>query len=184
MEERRKAGKAQEHQQRGSQHVVRPAPVLVVDDDAGIRDMLAAVLEDEGFVVTTAAHGTEALERITAQRPSVIITDVRMPVMDGPTFVRRYRVEHAAPHAPVIAIAASRTGLDDAEAMGVDAALPKPVDFEQLISVVRRCAAGANRRYRPEHGGGVGGCGRRGMASRGRRGRSRAGGGGVSAGGG
>ncbi len=125
------------------QHASRPPLVLVVDDDAAIRALLAAFLEDEGFAVATAAHGAEALKRAAVRRPSVIVTDVRMPVMDGPTFVRRYRAEHPVPHAPVIAIAASRAGLDDATAAGVDAALPKPLDLEHLVAVVRGCAAAA-----------------------------------------
>jgi CheY-like chemotaxis protein len=89
--------------------------------------------------VAVAAHGGEALDRVRAQRPAVNLTDVRMPVMDGPTFVRRYRAG-PGPHAPVVAFAASQAGLDEARAAGVDALLAKPFDLDDLLAIVDRLA--------------------------------------------
>ena len=57
--------------------------VLVVDDDAGIRKMVRMVLESEGYLVTTASNGAEALREIERDRPSVMILDMQMPVLDG-----------------------------------------------------------------------------------------------------
>ena len=57
--------------------------ILVVDDEAGIRETLAEILMDAGHRVVTAATGREALERIAAERYDVILTDIRMPGLDG-----------------------------------------------------------------------------------------------------
>lgn len=113
--------------------------VLVVEDDAAIREVLQVALGDEGFAVVTAGDGAEALARVAASSPHVIVLDVRMPVMDGPTFMRRYR-QRPPPHAPIVAIAASQQGLKEAEDVGVAAALAKPFDLDDLVATVRRFA--------------------------------------------
>jgi len=59
------------------------ATILVVDDEYLIADILAYALEDEGFMVVTAGNGKKALEVLERERPSLIITDFMMPVMDG-----------------------------------------------------------------------------------------------------
>ena len=70
--------------------------VLVVDDEADIRELVSGVLEDEGFTVRAAADSTAALEAIEERRPSLVLLDVRMPVMDGIETARRIREKHAA----------------------------------------------------------------------------------------
>ena len=62
--------------------------ILVVDDEFGVADVLAAALEDEGYRVVTAANGQQGIDRVAEQRPDVILTDFMMPVMDGPTMAR------------------------------------------------------------------------------------------------
>src|SRR3712207_5633718 len=65
--------------------------VLVVDDDEGVRAVMATALEDDGWTVETAENGRTALETLHWARPEAIILDLRMPVMDGLTFAERYR---------------------------------------------------------------------------------------------
>lgn len=65
--------------------------VLVVDDEPGIRETLAALLEDEGYLVSRARDGMEALSAVENRRFDVILTDVRMPRLDGMALVRRLR---------------------------------------------------------------------------------------------
>lgn len=65
--------------------------ILVVDDEFGVADVLAAALEDEGYRVVTAANGRQAIERVTEQRPDLIVSDFMMPVMDGPTMAHALR---------------------------------------------------------------------------------------------
>jgi CheY-like chemotaxis protein len=113
--------------------------VLVVEDDPGIADVAAAALEGAGYAVAAAANGAEALARVGEVRPAAILLDVRMPVMDGPTFVARYR-RGPGPHAPIVAFAASAAGLADARAAGVDALLAKPFDVDELVATVARLA--------------------------------------------
>jgi hypothetical protein len=63
--------------------------VLVVEDDPDIRDFVADALSIDGYAVLTAGNGLEALRLLDEQRPDVVLLDLRMPVMDGPTFARR-----------------------------------------------------------------------------------------------
>src|SRR5690625_2597147 len=67
------------------------ARLLVVDDEANIRDLLAAALRFAGFAVTTASNGNEALTLVREERPDLIVLDVMMPDMDGFTVTRRLR---------------------------------------------------------------------------------------------
>jgi len=111
--------------------------VLVVDDDSGIRDSLAACLEAEGFRVATAANGAIGLEELQAARPDVVIVDLIMPVMNGHQFVARLREDPATARLPVVLMtgATPRPGLPLPEA---DALLPKPFELDELVAVVRR----------------------------------------------
>ena len=113
--------------------------ILVVEDEPDIAALTAAALGDEGYAVFTAANGAEALDRLRELRPAAILLDVLMPVMDGPTFVERYR-RTAGPHAPIIAFAASPMGLARAQAAGVDAVLAKPFSLDALFATVARLA--------------------------------------------
>src|SRR5581483_2671539 len=61
--------------------------VLVVDDDLIIRETVAALLEDDGYVVEQAANGLEALAHLEGHLPAVVLLDMRMPLMDGWAFV-------------------------------------------------------------------------------------------------
>jgi len=112
-------------------------PVLIVEDDADLRDMMAQLLTLEGFNVATVANGREALEYLhDADRPDVILLDLMMPVMDGWEFRRRQQADPAVSGVPVIVLSA----LDQARAGDVNAAafLKKPLDFDRLLTLVRR----------------------------------------------
>src|SRR5918997_2977164 len=65
--------------------------VLVVDDDEGVRAVMATALEDDGWRVETAENGRTALDMLVCGRPDVIILDLRVPIMDGLTFAELYR---------------------------------------------------------------------------------------------
>src|SRR5918997_1964538 len=114
--------------------------VLVVDDDEGVRAVMATALEDDGWTVETAENGRTALETLDWARPEAIILDLRMPVMDGLTFAERYR-EFPEPRAPLILISAtvSETAV---QATGAVTGLRKPVDLNVLLDTVREFAAG------------------------------------------
>jgi DNA-binding NarL/FixJ family response regulator len=113
--------------------------LLVVDDEPNLLRAVAAVLRGEGYEVMTARHGREALMQIARSLPDLIVSDVRMPYMDGYTLVRQLR---SAPHTKLIPIvfltAKDQTG-DRIEGFraGVDVYLGKPFEPDELIAVIR-----------------------------------------------
>jgi CheY-like chemotaxis protein len=114
--------------------------VLVVDDDAGIRDSLRELLELEGYAVETAEHGRAGLQRIEAQGvPCLVLLDLMMPVMNGVEFLQALR-NHPNPQVANAAVTVV-SALDDARSVEAPyrcEVLRKPVDVEQLIETVQR----------------------------------------------
>ena len=80
--------------------------ILVVDDDDSIRQIVRFCLSDEGYRVREAPNGEAALEVLDSVNPELILLDLRMPVMDGWEFARRYRTL-PGPHAPIVAFVAA-----------------------------------------------------------------------------
>lgn len=119
-----------------------PFRVLVVDDDADIRDLVSLALLDEGYEVVAAANGAQALERVRGCFPDVILLDMQMPEMDGPTFARRYR-EEPGPHAPIVVFTAAGRAGEWANALQAAAIVEKPFDLDTLPRVLASCIRGA-----------------------------------------
>src|SRR5919204_6951100 len=80
--------------------------ILVVDDDESIRHIVRLCLSDEGYDVFEAPNGQVALEALADFQPSLILLDLRMPVMDGWEFARRYQLS-PGPHVPIVAFVAA-----------------------------------------------------------------------------
>lgn len=112
--------------------------VLVIDDDAAIRDMLADSLRDEGYQVATSEHGQAALGRLEAGPwlPRLILLDVMMPVMDGLTFARAIHAHPVYSSIPVVAMTAGRDLSGILQILPVVDAIPKPIHLERLLRVV------------------------------------------------
>jgi CheY-like chemotaxis protein len=111
--------------------------VLIVEDDADLREMMAQLLSLEGFRTETVANGRDALEYLQQGRaPELILLDLMMPVMDGWEFRRRQREDPRLAKVPVVVLSA----LDASRAADVDGAafLKKPLDFDRLLELVRR----------------------------------------------
>jgi CheY-like chemotaxis protein len=127
------------------ERMTRPAahcPVLIVEDDADLREMMAQLLTLEGYETATVANGREALEYLhNAVAPNVILLDLMMPVMDGWQF-RREQARHAAlADIPVIIVSAA--GRDRIQQIDADAYLLKPVDLDELLArVTQYCSPG------------------------------------------
>lgn len=117
--------------------------VLVVDDDEGVRAVMATALEDDGWDVATAENGRSALETLLEARPDAIILDLRMPVMDGLTFAEHYRA-FPEPRAPLILISATVTEAA-VRATGAVAGLRKPIDLNVLLDAVKHHAVDTPR---------------------------------------
>jgi CheY-like chemotaxis protein len=113
------------------------ASILVVEDHADLRDLLALLLESEGFIVQTAANGAEALKSLDSARPSLILLDLMMPVMTGDEFRERQLADPRYRDVPVICMTAAHDGRARAERIHADEYFQKPLDFDQLLTVVR-----------------------------------------------
>jgi CheY-like chemotaxis protein len=116
-----------------------PLGVLVVDDDTAIRDLVTAALLDEGYEVVAAVNGAQALERLRDFRPDVILLDIQMPEMDGPTFADRYR-RTPEPHAPIVVFSAAGSLAEWTERIGAAAAVDKLFDLTCLPRLLAACA--------------------------------------------
>jgi two-component system response regulator HydG len=120
---------------------VSPTPkvrVLVVDDEEGARSGLEKLLRLEGYEVDTAADGLAALERAAEQPPDVVVTDLKMPRMDGMALMERLRTQW--PGLPVIVVTAFGDVGSAVAAMrqGAEHYLIKPVDFDELQVAIDR----------------------------------------------
>lgn len=112
--------------------------ILVVDDDADIRDTLRDALELEGYRVDVAANGRDAWESLRGDAlPALILLDLMMPVMNGAEFLRLLRADARLRGVPVVVVTAfgQSAGGVVAESQGF---LPKPLDLELLLRTVER----------------------------------------------
>ena len=114
------------------------AVVLVVDDEAPIADVVAEVVGLAGHEAVVAAHGRQALELARERRPALVITDLMMPVLDGPDLIGALRAAAADGHAapPIVVMTAAGSGR--ADEAGADAVLRKPFELAELDALLRR----------------------------------------------
>lgn len=112
------------------------ALILVVDDVATMRETIKSRLLRAGFRVVEAGDGAEALARVDAERPDLVLLDVEMPVMDGMEALRRLRERHAKLDLPVIMVTSRSSGDDVVAAFekGANDYVYKPFDAEILLS--------------------------------------------------
>jgi CheY-like chemotaxis protein len=123
---------------------LEPPRVLVVDDDATLRQLVVVNLELEGFEVHEAVDGADCLERICEIAPHVVTLDIMMPRVDGWEVASRLRADPRTAGIKVVVLtAASRdTDLRRGARIGVDCYLTKPFDPDDLVGVVQRLVAG------------------------------------------
>jgi len=127
--------------------------VLVVEDDLSAREMMRRLLIGEGWAVSVAINGREALERLTTEQPNLILLDLMMPEMDGFEFLVEFRKDPKSATTPVIVVTAADLSLADRRRLdgGVEHILQKAAsgqeDFlRQIRNLVGRYAAVADSR--------------------------------------
>jgi DNA-binding NtrC family response regulator len=118
--------------------VTRHPRILVVDDDAGQRSLLASFLRGQGFEIVCASSGEEALGFLRAEQFDMMISDVRMPGLSGLEALRRVREEQSV--LPVLLVTAYADIRDAVNAMrdGAVNYLSKPIDLDELLASVRK----------------------------------------------
>ncbi len=111
------------------------APVLLVDDDADIRETFEILLGDEGYGVVTASDGARAVEQLERHgRPCLILLDLMMPVMDGRAFLERLGQDSRFSQTPVVILSA---GSMVQPPQGYEV-LRKPIAWQQLLAVLEK----------------------------------------------
>ena len=121
--------------------------VLIADDSETILLLMRTRLEMEGYEVSTAVDGQEVVETLAAteeaEKPDLILLDAMMPRMSGLDALRSLRDEGSK--TPVLIVSAHREveTLSQAESLGADGCVPKPIDFEDLLGRIARLTGGA-----------------------------------------
>jgi CheY-like chemotaxis protein len=110
--------------------------ILVVDDDPLICELIETCLRREGYSVAVADNGQAALSLLNQTQSDLILLDLRMPVMDGWSFVRAYRSVPGR-HVPIIAVSGSDV-VEHSAYLAADDYLAKPFDILQLLSTVQK----------------------------------------------
>jgi CheY-like chemotaxis protein len=111
--------------------------ILVVEDDADIRSALGDILADEGYAVSSAADGREALGLLRAGlSPQVILLDLMMPVMAGPDFRAAQLADPALSDIPVILITAEGRLREISQALRAAASFSKPFELSRLLRAI------------------------------------------------
>jgi chemosensory pili system protein ChpA (sensor histidine kinase/response regulator) len=117
-----------------------PPLVLVVDDSLTVRRVTQRLLTREGYRVTTAKDGLDAIDRLAEEKPALVLSDIEMPRMDGFDLVRNLRADPRLADLPVIMITSriAQKHRDYAAELGVDHYLGKPYAEEELLALVAR----------------------------------------------
>jgi chemosensory pili system protein ChpA (sensor histidine kinase/response regulator) len=117
--------------------------VLIVDDSITVRRVTQRLLQREGYRVSLAADGLQALERLAEEMPSVVLSDIEMPRMDGFDLARNIRGDARMGRLPIIMITSriAEKHREHAKELGVDHYLGKPYSEEELLSLIKHYSA-------------------------------------------
>ncbi len=119
---------------------VNEASVLFVEDEPFLRESMCAWLEQKTGRTFCAEHGEQALEILAANKIDLVVSDVRMPVMDGIALVKKIRLVESGPRF-ILITGFSDLSLREAYEMGVDAILEKPINREDLLHAMQQSLA-------------------------------------------
>ena len=122
-----------------------PEPtILVVDDDPVILDLITINFEMEGYTVLRATDGALALERVRADRPSVVVTDIMMPNLSGTDLLFQIKADPEIASTPVVLLSAKALAADVREgiASGADDYITKPFEPDDLLARVVKLLPG------------------------------------------
>lgn len=115
-----------------------PYKILIVEDTVDTRELVKVMLMLEGFTVYEAANGKEGVARAQETHPAMIITDIRMPEMNGIEMVECLRQDKSFEKTPILVLSAFGDEITKAITAGANGALLKPVMPETVIRAVKR----------------------------------------------
>jgi CheY-like chemotaxis protein len=128
-------------------------PLLVVEDVPNVMELLEVTLRFKGYPVVTARNGQEALEKIAANHPALVITDILMPKMDGYALAHRMRTDPEMRGIPIIFLSATYVTPEDKDfalSLGAARFIEKPIDTEEfLLTVAELLTEGPDTLPRP-----------------------------------
>lgn len=110
-------------------------PILVVEDDPSIREMLLLTLELEGMPVIAVNNGVDALNAISLREPEVVLLDLHLPVLDGEDVLRLLTADGV--DVPVLLMTADPRGAELGPRDGVTGHIPKPFDLDDLLAAIQ-----------------------------------------------
>jgi CheY-like chemotaxis protein len=112
--------------------------VLIVDDEFGLADITADLLTEAGYDVALAINGKLGLASLAVRPADIVLTDLMMPVMDGPEMIRCMRADPKLANIPAILMTALPEAIPTGDAALHDAVLLKPYSMAELLETVRR----------------------------------------------
>lgn len=113
-------------------------PILVIDDDPLIVDLVRDILEFEGYTVASATNGQEGLAVLDQVQPALVLLDMRMPVLDGWGFARALQARGNT--TPIVVMTAAQDAAQWAEEIGATRYVAKPFEFDDLVQAVQALA--------------------------------------------
>lgn len=111
--------------------------VLVIEDEVCLQELIAIVLEAEGYRVLQAANGRLGLDMVDREMPDLVLLDINMPVMDGREFARRFHAAHGSA-VPIVLATANDGAQLLAKQLGACGWLTKPFGLDLLVSTVHQ----------------------------------------------
>lgn len=126
-----------------------PVRVLLVDDEVSSADVLALILAGEGYEVTVAANGRQALDRVEAARPDLLVADFMMPGMNGAELVRELRASPLYEKLPVLMMSGAPEAALRPYGVSYQAFIRKPFQLDAFLAAVRRLLPAAQAGDKP-----------------------------------
>lgn len=120
--------------------MIMPGNILIVDDSASMRQLVAFTLQDAGFSVTQAVDGMDALTKSAPTKADMVITDLNMPNMDGIELIRQLRAKPEYKFTPIVMLTTESQDSKKQEGRqaGASGWIVKPFTPEQLVGVVKK----------------------------------------------
>jgi DNA-binding response OmpR family regulator len=129
--------------------VERQITVLIVEDEAGVREVEQRILANNGIATLLSQNGKQGIEMAQAHRPDLILLDLMMPGMSGKDVLQALKSNPATEHIPVVVVSARSTWqtIEESYMLGAVDFLTKPFEYQELLSRVRRAIkmAGGSR---------------------------------------